>query len=197
MSFKQGKIKINYTKTLLYCWCKCFLCYFCATELNQLIILKLKLMKDRISAEMTQQQVDAVLDAISTIKTNMPFLINLSTDERMSLPKMEDSRRPFVEKALEYAESEANIRPPYIDLDELKLDLALFSNMQRIKREIGRLDESVNDTLTAVGSDSYVAALAVYNGAKMAARSNTPGIDHIVDDLKRHFYQDRSKDTQE
>lgn len=154
-------------------------------------------MKDRISAEMTQQQVDAVLDAISTIKTNMPFLINLTSQERAALPKMEDNRRPFVEKALEYAKSDRDMLPRYIDLEELEKDLNLFRGLASIDRQLGKLDESVKDTLAAVGSESYVAALTVYNAAKLAARGNNPGIDSVVNDLKRQFYQDRSNGNEE
>lgn len=154
-------------------------------------------MKDRISAEMTQQQMDAVLDAISTIKTNMPFLINLTSEERAALPKMEDNRRPFVEKALEYAKSDRDMLPRYIDLEELEKDLDLFRGLASIDRELGKLDESVKDTLAAAGSESYVAALTVYNAAKLAARANNPGIDSVVNDLKRQFYQDRSNGNEE
>ena len=127
----------------------------------------------------------------------MPFLINLTTDERIAMPKMDDNRRPFVEKALYYAGSESNIRPPYLDLEEIKKDLKLFADLQRINRELGRLDESIRDTLIAVGSDGYVAALTIYNAAKMAQRANVPGIDHIVNDLKRQFYQEKPKETEE
>ena len=75
-------------------------------------------MINRVSAEITQQQVDTVLGAINTIKENLPFLINLTTQERAALPKMEDNRRPFVEKALEYAQSDEDMLPRYIDLEE-------------------------------------------------------------------------------
>jgi hypothetical protein len=85
-------------------------------------------MTKRVSAEMTQQQVDAALGAIDTIKENLPFLINLTTQERSDLPK-NDSRRPFVEKTLEYARDDQDMLPRYIDLDELGRDLSLFKNL--------------------------------------------------------------------
>jgi len=154
-------------------------------------------MTNRISAEMTQQQVGAVLGAIDTIKENLPFLINLTTQERAALPKMDDNRRPFVEKALEYARSDEDMLPRYIDLDELEKDLSLFRNLATIDRSLGKLDESVKDTLAAVGSESYVTALSVYNAAKLAARTNNPGIDSVVQDLKKQFYQDRSGNGEE
>lgn len=154
-------------------------------------------MTNRVSAELTQQQVDAVLGAINTIKENLPFLINLNPEERAALPKMEDNRRPFVEKALEYGKSDEDMLPRYIDLGELEKDLNLFKGLASIDRELGKIDESVKDTLAAVGSESYVAALTVYNAAKLAARTNNPGIDSVVNDLKKQFYQDRSNGNED
>jgi hypothetical protein len=35
--------------------------------------------------------------------------------------------------------------------------------------------------------ESYVAALAFYNSAKSAAKSNVPGTDYILDELGKRF----------
>ncbi|NJM16545.1 MAG: hypothetical protein HC896_15270 [Bacteroidales bacterium] len=59
--------------------------------------------------------------------------------------------------------------------------------MQIIHRESNRLSEMISDTLLAAGTDAYTAALSIYSSAKMAAKENIPGIDTIVDDLKRQF----------
>jgi len=41
-----------------------------------------------------------VMQAIATIRDKLSFLINLSKEERRSLPKMGDKTRIFVQKAL-------------------------------------------------------------------------------------------------
>ena len=41
---------------------------------------------NRISATMTSAAVTAVSDAIDTIRTNMPFLLSLTPDERRGMP---------------------------------------------------------------------------------------------------------------
>ncbi len=154
-------------------------------------------MTNRVSAEMTQQQVETVLGAIDTIKENLPFLINLKPEDRAGLPKMEDNRRPFVEKALDYAKKDKDMLPRYIDIEELEKDLTLFRNLASIDRELGRMDEMVKDTLAAVGSESYVAALSVYNASKLAARNGHWGTDSVVEDLKKLFYNQGNKGTEE
>ncbi|HEV7892558.1 MAG TPA: hypothetical protein VGP08_18235 [Pyrinomonadaceae bacterium] len=48
---------------------------------------------NRISATLSQADRQAVLDAINTIRTKLPFLIDLSPEERRSLPS-----GPFMRK---------------------------------------------------------------------------------------------------
>lgn len=55
---------------------------------------------NRISASLSQADRDAVMKAIATIREKLPFLVDLTTEERRSLPKMGDKSRAFVSKAL-------------------------------------------------------------------------------------------------
>jgi hypothetical protein len=57
----------------------------------------------QISATLAQSDRDAVLAAITTIKQKLPFLTDLTMEERKALPKMGDKSRAFVSKALEVA----------------------------------------------------------------------------------------------
>ena len=100
---------------------------------------------------------------------------------------LDDSRTPFVAKCLQYAQKEAKIVPPFVDIVELNKDLTLFINLQNLSREINRIADMLNDTRIAAGTDAYVAALSIYNSAKQAAKMNVPGTQAIVDDLKKTF----------
>ena len=51
---------------------------------------------NRISASLSQADRDAVMKAIATIREKLPFLVDLTTEERRSLPKMGDKSRAFV-----------------------------------------------------------------------------------------------------
>lgn len=52
-----------------------------------------------------------MLSAVNTIKEKLPFLIDLSPDDRHALPKMGDKRSGFVQQALEIAEQNPDILP--------------------------------------------------------------------------------------
>jgi hypothetical protein len=66
--------------------------------------------ENRISATLSQTDVDAILGAIKTIKEKLPFLVHLTVNERLELNKRDRSRN-FVDKALEVAAQNPNILP--------------------------------------------------------------------------------------
>lgn len=56
--------------------------------------------ENRISTSLSQADREAVIAAVSTIREKLPFLMDLTTEERRSLPKMGDKSRAFVSKTL-------------------------------------------------------------------------------------------------
>ncbi len=82
-----------------------FLSQFTTTGLNFGSISKEdKKMENHINATLSVADRDAVINAVAQIRTLLPFLIDLSPDERQALPKMGDKSRAFVQQALQLAE---------------------------------------------------------------------------------------------
>lgn len=63
-------------------------------------------MQNRIDATISVADRDKILDFISQIRALMPFLIDLSPEERQALPKMGDKSRAFVSQALQLADQD-------------------------------------------------------------------------------------------
>ncbi len=61
-------------------------------------------MENRIDAVLTDADRDNVLTIINDIRARLPFLIDLTIEDRQSLPKMGDKSRAFVSQALALAE---------------------------------------------------------------------------------------------
>jgi hypothetical protein len=139
----------------------------------------------QISATLTQKERDAVLQAISTIKEKLPFLVDLSNEERKALPKMGDKSRAFVSKALEIATQNPEFLPRSFDLEEMRKDVQLFEALYPVLLALTQLQELVDDTSLAVGSEAYAAALQVYNYAK--ASEQTAGLDAVVEEMGQRF----------
>lgn len=146
---------------------------------------------NQISATLTQADRDAALAAISTVKENLSFLIDLTVEERKALPKMGDKSRAFVLKALEVATQNPDFLPRSFDLEEMRKDVQLFEAMYAIVVAVTQLHELLNDTHMTVGSEAYSAALQVYNYAK--ASGHGAGLEAVVDELGQRFARKTKK----
>ena len=127
----------------------------------------------QISTTLNKADREAVMAAVNTIKEKLPFLVDLSAEERKALPKMGDKSRAFVSKALEVATQNPDFLPRSFDVEELRKDVQLFEAMYPIVVALTQLQELVDDTCIAVGSEAYAAALQMYTYAK--ASGNTGG----------------------
>jgi hypothetical protein len=146
---------------------------------------------NKVSARFSPADREAVMQAISTIRQKLPFLIDLSTEERKALPKLGDKSRAFVSKALEIAAQNPDFLPRSFDLDEMRRDIELFEALYPILLSLTQLQELVDDTSVAVGSEAYAAGLMVYNYAKASGKG--AGLDSMVDDLGRRFARKAKK----
>ncbi len=139
----------------------------------------------QISATLAEADRKAILDALEGIKAKLPFLVDLTTDERKALPRMGDKSRAFVAKALEIATQNPGMLPRSFDLDEFRQDAALLEALYPVALALAQLQELVDDTLVAAGSDAYTAALVVYQSAKLAGKGE--GMDEHLDALGARF----------
>jgi hypothetical protein len=140
---------------------------------------------NRISAALTLADRNAVIAAVATIREKLPFLIDLTVEERKALPKLGDKSRAFVTKALEVATQNPDFLPRSFDLEEMRRDVQLFEAMYPIVIALAQLQELMDDTYTAVGSEAYSAALTVYNYAKASGQGS--GLEAVVDELGQRF----------
>lgn len=138
-----------------------------------------------VSAALSPADRDAVMNALVTIKQKLPFLIDLSTDQRKALPKMGDKSRAFVSKALEVATQNPDFLPRSFDIDEMRKDVELYEALYPIVLAFAQLQELLDDTHVTIGSEAYAAALQVYNYAKASDKGG--GLDVMVDELGQRF----------
>jgi hypothetical protein len=141
--------------------------------------------QNHISATLTAEDQTAVLAALTTIKQKLPFLVDLSPEDRQSLPKLGDKSRAFVSGSLEVANQNEGILPRAFDLPEFKRDVQLVQQLTPIAPALEQRSELVSDTAVAVGSDAYTAALTVYQSARLAGKG--AGLDDKLDALSQRF----------
>ena len=140
---------------------------------------------NRISASLTPEVRDEILTAMKTIRDRLPFLTGLEAEDKKSMLKMGDKSRGFVGKALEVATQNPDFLPRSFDIDEMRKDVELYEALYPIILAANQLQELLDDTLTLVGSEAYMAALVVYNYAKNV--KGDAGLEAAVDDMARRF----------
>lgn len=147
---------------------------------------------DYVDGVLSDEEKAAVLAALEIVKTKLPFLVDLSPDERRSLPKMGDKSVAFVQAALAVAEQNPNILPPAFNLAAFRKDVALMTTAQPVADKIKQLAELMDDTMVALGTDAYTAALVVYQMAQLAGKGQ--GLDQLLDAMGQRFAR-KSKGT--
>ena len=65
---------------------------------------------------------------IATLKQKLPFLIGLTKEERISMLKLGDKSRAFVQKTMELVKQNQDFLPRSFDVEEMQKDVDLFNN---------------------------------------------------------------------
>jgi|AGTN01.1.fsa_nt_gi hypothetical protein len=143
---------------------------------------------DRISAELTEEAFARVNAALAEIKAALPFLIDLSTEERKSLPKFGDKSVAFVNKSAEFAVQHSDVLPARLSLTEFNKDVKLYNQLFSITQTAKALVDKIEDTYLQVGAEAYSTALVVYANLK-ANKNLFESSELVLDELSKRFLQ--------
>ncbi|MDR2481578.1 MAG: hypothetical protein LBD07_04715 [Spirochaetaceae bacterium] len=130
-------------------------------------------------------KVQTKIEEIREILT--PYIIALTPEERQKIPKMGEKSLEFVEKAYEFAGKNANLVPPYLDMEEFGADFNEAHGLWTFHNAIRQLEEGIDDTEMTAGSEAYQAALVFYKSVKMAAAQDVPGAKAVYEELRTRF----------
>lgn len=144
-------------------------------------------MDNRISATLSPADKATILTKLGEIQALLPFLLNLTADEKSSLPKMSAIRDGMDEAFAQEMAAHPEMVPNFVDMTEVGLDRALRTALRDMHQQMCALCEGIEDTMTAAGVDTYLAYLSFYNNVKNAAKRNVPGANTVLDNLKRFF----------
>ena len=139
-----------------------------------------------ISAAVSAADLQAIKDAIAVIQQKLPFLINLSSDERKGIYKAGPNSLSFVQNALQAAQNNPDIFPKSFNVAEFGSDVNLFAALTDLNTLLAQVGSSIDDTRLAVGGEAMKEATQVYNYVK-AAVANTPGLKPVADQLGQRF----------
>jgi methionine synthase I (cobalamin-dependent) len=139
-----------------------------------------------IDVTLSDADVQAVKDAFATVKQKLPFMINLTVDERRSTVKTGPDSLSFVENALTASQANPTIFPASFGTQAFKNDVDLFATLTELNILAASIASQIDDTRMAVGGEAMQGAIQVYNYVKAAAKT-TPGLKPVADQLGERF----------
>lgn len=142
---------------------------------------------NRLSAQLEAGAIDTILQALTAVRAQLPFLVTLTPQERKELPKLGEKTVGFDEKCVSYMQSNPELLPGFVDIAEVQKDRDLRTQLLRFAADLQSLAQQVDDSLTVLGSEILMADLAYYQSAREAARRGRPGAQGIYEDLRSRF----------
>lgn len=141
-----------------------------------------------VSIKIKSEDLQKAYQAVKTLSEIFePHLIALKPLERQQYPKMSDKTEPFVRNALEYMKTAPQFAPPYLNVEEMEIDLNAVVQLLPILQVLDQLYHNLDDTILLSGSEAYSAARGYYNSVKQAVKMNIPGAKPIYEALKKRF----------
>lgn len=141
---------------------------------------------NRIDVEISQEQVDKVLGLLKEIEAALPGLIELTPQQRKTMPRYSDDDVGFMQNTLSIAEQHPEILPPSFDLDEMRRDVGRVQKLTTLRRALTRVGGILDDSLFASGSESKGHGRSIYQFVK-THHSLTGKLEDTLAELAAHF----------
>jgi hypothetical protein len=135
-----------------------------------------------VNAVLSADDQQVITTALNTIMQKLPFLIDLSTDQRIALAKLGDKTEAFVRKAVEVATQNPTLFAPSF-LEGMQNDANLLDALAPIRVAIDALQKKIDDTGMQVGAEAFAAARTVYQLTK------TPFANAVLRDASEDLAQ--------
>ena len=149
---------------------------------------------NKIDVTLTTEQVAAIIAALDTLDTALPFIVSLTPEERKSLFRMGTRSEGFVREALTAVQQHPDHIPVSLGVVEMERDLALRDALQPVLSRLGAIHTKVQDTWHLAGADAMQKATAVYRVLK---NTQGHGLDTTINLLKQRFEQSSSAEPEE
>ena len=139
-----------------------------------------------IDATLTAADLQAVKDAFKLILQKLPFLVNLTAEERKTIFKTGPDSLSFVTNALTAAQDNPTILPVSFSTPAFQRDVDLFTVLTELVTLANSVASQIDDTRLAVGGEAMQQANQVYTYIKAAAKM-TPGLKPVASQLGERF----------
>lgn len=125
-----------------------------------------------ISGSLTPESKTKIKESLESIKTELPFTVSLTNDERQKLRKIGPHRIGYVTEVNLASNANQSALAKGFQLDEYNSDIALFNNLAEIRSLLRPLYDAIDNTLMALGSEVMAQSDRAYDYLKVAAKKD-------------------------
>ncbi|MBL7765022.1 MAG: hypothetical protein JNJ58_02935 [Chitinophagaceae bacterium] len=143
---------------------------------------------DNINVQMSATQLAQLKDAIHQVRNLLPFLINITPEEKKKLGRKAHDRLAFRKYSMQLALQRPELLPPSISMSEWSNDIALYDDLLPIYQNLQQLLEGLSDTLLALRLEGHQSGILFLNILRAHAKTNTMGIDTMVSRLEEALH---------
>lgn len=140
-----------------------------------------------VSLQLSTEEVQDAEKAIAVLQALAAKLIEISPVDRMEVPKMGKKTFQFVTKCIDVMDLNPDLVPKYVDIAEVKKDINLIGQLQKILFPLQAITRRIEDTTMVAGSEAYLGCISMYQSLKTAARSNVPAARTHYSVLREYF----------
>lgn len=138
--------------------------------------------------EIPKTTADEALDLLNQSFAKIEAYLNaLTPEDRRALPKVSDGTESFMEKSMDYLESNGQFRPGYMNVGDVKSNYTLSKTLVPFFAKLTEYCSLVSDTKMKAGSEAYSGALQYYNSLQIAVKNRVPGAKSVYEELKKRF----------
>jgi hypothetical protein len=143
---------------------------------------------NRADIVIPQTVIDEVANYLNEIKTLLaPYVVSLTDQERRDILKMSDKSQAFVNKVVDYANTNPEFIPPYMSKANLDIDFDNVMKLDPVMQIAMQVCDQISDTKMVSGNEAFIEALTYYNMVKQADKNGVANARSIYEDLQKRF----------
>lgn len=145
---------------------------------------------NRVKTALPDALLNSLLDYINKMNGLLnEYLVGLTPDERMGLPKINVDNRDFVSDAINQMRTKdaQSLLPAFLKPEDAETDLKMFIQMEKLVAELNALQGKIDATRILAGSEAYTTALSFKRIAEAGEAAGVPGADKVANTLRARF----------
>ena len=141
--------------------------------------VRMKNQNQNRSANVSLQDIGAVIDGLKELRQKMPFLIALTALERRNSTHVGLGNLAAAEDCLMAAREHPSILPGHFDLAQFEQNVKVSAGLFKCLTALKELSSDVQDTLLAIGGETLKGTRQIRAQVKIAAAA-TPGLKQLA-----------------